>query len=70
MDKALDYKYLKGEFDENEYNIADNNMEKAYCKIFNLNEFKNRIETDKMLEKFVKYLKANGVFDVSILEEI
>jgi hypothetical protein len=69
MDIALDDKYMKGEY-EDEYNISDNNVDKAYCKIFDLNDFRNRIETDKMLDRFVKYLNSNGIFDISILEEI
>jgi hypothetical protein len=69
METPLDDKYMKGEY-ECEYTILENNKDKEYCKIFYLNNFCNKDETDKSLGEFINYLNSNGIFDISVSEEM
>ncbi|GHV73429.1 hypothetical protein AGMMS49940_07310 [Spirochaetia bacterium] len=69
MDMALDDKYMGNEY-ENEYSIENENKDKIYCKIFELNDFKNKKEIDQALDKYIKYLNKNKIFDITIVEEV
>jgi hypothetical protein len=65
-----DSKHMVGNEYEKEYIIENEKHEKAYCKIFELRDFKNKKETDLALDEFVKYLEQNEIFDISIVEEV
>jgi len=69
MDLALDERYLKNEY-EKEYIIANEKHEKVYCKIFELDNFRNKNETDKALEEYIKYLNKNKINDINIVKEV
>jgi hypothetical protein len=69
MDLILDDKYMKSEY-EKEYFIENGDKQKAYCKVFELDEFKNKTGIDRMLEEYIKYLNKNKIFDINIVEEV
>ena len=58
---------LKGEYSET-FEITENSKS-MFCMVFNINEFKNKISTDSSLQKFIKCLNKNGIYDISIIDE-
>lgn len=58
---------LKGKYIKT-FEISDN-KKNIYCMVFNINEFKNKTETDKSLKKFIKYLNDNEIYDIKFIDE-
>jgi hypothetical protein len=68
MDKLLDYENLKNKY-TNSFEITENGKDKMYCMIFDINDFRNKTKTDASLNKFIKYLNKNKIFDINIVDE-
>jgi hypothetical protein len=67
MEKVLENKNLEGKYIET-FEISQD-KKSNYCMIFNINEFKNKKTTDNSLNKFIKYLNKNNIFDINIVDE-
>jgi hypothetical protein len=70
MEAFFDGDYWKSDSD-NEFIISgDKKGEKMLCKSFDINEFQNEEMTKESLNKFLNYVKSNGIKELNILDDL